>query len=747
MQPEGNVDPNNEDEQLARNLIANRDEPLYEGCRLTVFMAAFLFLTEKREGKIRDGAFDRLCRIIHEVLLPKGNLFPRSLYLMKKVVGCEDIDDYGLHVCVNECMTFPQIPKKDWKTHSHERCECGELRFEKKNRMWVPRKVIGYLRPLHTCIQECFANESYVHLRNRSRMGKNEFYSSTECDRLYTAASTTLSEKKSSFTSDRAFEVAQGEIRKTNPNCEVWDIGADFCQPFNTKAYSMGLVVVRNAALPDEVKSQKQHCKPLAITVGPSEPKNMDLVLKPIADQFEHGWKHGFEVTDGTNYFTYRVLLGGVFGDTPAQSKISRSMGHNAYLPCLHCECRGEYHDKAMRYPTTPKYGFFGENELKQRATNPLIDTGIPCTVGDPASKCSHQDIKEKAMEVENGNAAAQDMGFHGVCVFVKVLPYVDYNGMFVLPWAHAALLGVVKDFINLVVEGSPVATYKMSNENRNKIRVRAFDFTATCDIGRPYKCVVTKRGHYTMEDYLNFLEFWSLHIFSGGVLHEDMAYAWSLLRTSLLYFFRAAKVSGVCTNVTEAWQALFDYAEFMEEMVGLQMCKYNLHLLLCRLKDQESIRGAIHLCNEFWIELMIQFCKSSIRYRASKYPEITLFSDIIIDYFLSIARLSNPDVKTFDDWVPAYRKAARLHNVEGRYQKVGVRLNDMKMKAVMIHPTDLVKNPNRRGRKGKRYVAKKLDTFKFVEYATRSRAARFNFVERGEQDGEEEAEVGEDMD
>jgi hypothetical protein len=132
MQPESNVDPNNEDEQLARNLIANRDEPIFEGSKLTVFMAAFLFLMEKREGKIRDGAFDRLCRIIHEVLLPKGNLFPRSLYLMKKVVGCEDIDDYALHVCVNDCTTFPQIPKKDWKNHSHEQCECGESRFEKK---------------------------------------------------------------------------------------------------------------------------------------------------------------------------------------------------------------------------------------------------------------------------------------------------------------------------------------------------------------------------------------------------------------------------------------------------------------------------------------------------------------------------------------------------------------------------------------------------------------------------------------
>ena len=116
------------------------NQQIYENAKLTVIQAVFLFFLLKQQMRISDTAFNMICRTIHAVLLPAGNLFPPSLYLMKQISGVEDLDTYEFHVCPDcELHIYPQAVRKDWKHHKDEHCPvCSSIgvnspRFTKTN--------------------------------------------------------------------------------------------------------------------------------------------------------------------------------------------------------------------------------------------------------------------------------------------------------------------------------------------------------------------------------------------------------------------------------------------------------------------------------------------------------------------------------------------------------------------------------------------------------------------------------------
>ena len=64
---------------------AHRHDDLYEGAQLTVEQICYLMLSQKQTHRQHDTAFDEQCRLQRDVLLPKPNKMPGSLYLMRKV--------------------------------------------------------------------------------------------------------------------------------------------------------------------------------------------------------------------------------------------------------------------------------------------------------------------------------------------------------------------------------------------------------------------------------------------------------------------------------------------------------------------------------------------------------------------------------------------------------------------------------------------------------------------------------------
>ncbi len=57
-------------------------------------------------------------------------------------------------------------------------------------------------------------------------------------------------------------------------------------------------------------------------------------------------------------------------------------------------------------------------------------------TYVDAIAKLSHDQVT-RDRQVEANEAAPKDSGSHGLCVLVKMLPYQDYNNMYVVPIAQ----------------------------------------------------------------------------------------------------------------------------------------------------------------------------------------------------------------------------------------------------------------------------------------------------------------------
>ena len=72
-------------------------------------------------------------------------------------------------------------------------------------------------------------------------------------------------------------------------------------------------------------------------------------------------------------------------------------------------------------------------------------------------------------------------------------------------------------DMVSQVARGEEHKWWVISPQGRAKLKQLRLEIHVTYDMGRPYKCVVQRRGIYTMEDLLAFVEIFSLFLFRHG--------------------------------------------------------------------------------------------------------------------------------------------------------------------------------------------------------------------------------------
>jgi hypothetical protein len=128
----------------------------------------------------------------------------------------------------------------------------------------------------------------------------------------------------------------------------------------------------------------------------------------------------------------------------------------------------------------------------------------------------------------------------------VRHLDYVDYNNIHRVPVAHAILLGLLKDFWSLLLcktpKGQPRPEYSLPSPCRKAMADRAKSMVLTCDFGRPYRCVVNHRGNWVMEDWVNWLEIYSVYI------TQPFQKVMPLLQVKLCHYF-ANKLGATCSH------------------------------------------------------------------------------------------------------------------------------------------------------------------------------------------------------
>jgi len=102
----------------------------------------------------------------------------------------------------------------------------------------------------------------------------------------------------------------------------------------------------------------------------------------------------------------------------------------------------------------------------------------------------------------------------------------------------------------------------------------------------------------------------------------------------------------------TRAFQNLAKMMESFVQNRGFPcgILSFNLHILVCRLFDQEAARGCIGLENEMWVERLIHVLKEVTRYRCSSEPERVAVNTMLIDSALLNEHLRHPDLKTIQE-------------------------------------------------------------------------------------------------
>ena len=384
---------------------------------------------------------------------------------------------------------------------------------------------------------------------------------------------------------------------------------------------------------------------------------------------FLHSAGEGVLVTEtkldgSTRSFRHKVFISGVYGDTPALKKLQGWLAHNARIGCGWCWLRSVRDGNAQYW-----YGYADAVDAGRLTEQP---TTALC--GDASVRLTCQQQERRALEVVDGNAQPTEVGCHGISPLVGTarlqecnplgLPYVDYNDLWIVPIAHASLLGLVKDFwkalLGPVKKGQPRPWYVLPAAAKDEIVKRGKAVSSTDDFGRPYRCLVNARGSWVMEDWLHWTETFSCLVLAPkGIVHvlhdERLRKMWGLLRNFILHHMRMGDASLDEEGFKAARHAaridLEEYAGLAEGHFGRVLCKYNLHMLVCRLWQQQRKRGHTAFYSEFWVELLVQLVKSSTKYRSTTQPELVIVNHLLLERTLAVLKREH-GLRYFEEYI-----------------------------------------------------------------------------------------------
>lgn len=112
------------------------DEPLWRGlgggpdCKITLRQCLYAKLLHKVQYRLSDKAFEEVCRLFAALYLPEGNIFPPTLYLIKRILDIPSVDEHMWHACPKGCKAWEPLPQRDWENHKDDKCRCGTPRFK-----------------------------------------------------------------------------------------------------------------------------------------------------------------------------------------------------------------------------------------------------------------------------------------------------------------------------------------------------------------------------------------------------------------------------------------------------------------------------------------------------------------------------------------------------------------------------------------------------------------------------------------
>eukprot|EP00884_Botryococcus_braunii_P007856 jgi/Botrbrau1/17071/Bobra.31_2s0002.2 len=622
--------------------------------------AAYTELEAQQRHTLTNKCVDERCKI-EAAHRPKGNLYPPSLDICIGISNGRTLQDVTHHVCPKGCYRYDDIQPGDEDVE--KMCPvCGAPRF--KPGLEEPAAAV-YDLGLGRAIQQMAKDPEWCALRTKGRDAEDDYYQSFEARRLHEAAGVSIDDYSTS----------------------VYEFGHDGYQTFKNSKHSMAIFRLRCLDIPASHRNKLRFCKVIVIVPGPTQPSSIHAFLSGVLKEAQQYANDGLDIiehhmVDGQvrpQQLRHRVLLAGMAGDTPANRKVSLWCGHSAELGCGYCTLRAIFQNGTR---------FFGYDEPVPYGPHYPEEYHGTCFAGDPVCKLNNVDQLHRAelMEgVKGGSVEATvtsengrerllegtDVGCHGMSPLIAALPYLHYNNAFPIPVAHAGPYGVEKRLWKLVWSKDCPVELRISKRARKIIKKRARGIMNTMNFGRPYTRISKNMGTWVMEAWLHWLETWIVYILrpEGGraLLAPALEAMWDNLRRGLVYYLRSClhkDQDDIPTTCQEATAMLREFARLAEVHFGPKLCTYNLHMLICRLQDQELARGKAAFGHEYWIEYCVQKCKRILDGRGILFPEITLVKHLLLEEALTNLKASG-GVASFDESIGTAAQPMMAANVD----------------------------------------------------------------------------------
>ncbi len=127
-----------DDISIEANYLWEACQPLYNGARCTKLASTLLLMNVCTVRGVSNKFMDELLALLHKHLLPKDNLLPPSMYVIKSFTRKVGLDYKHIHACVNGCILF-------WKQYETlEACpKCGATWYKKFCKSLVHKKLCG----------------------------------------------------------------------------------------------------------------------------------------------------------------------------------------------------------------------------------------------------------------------------------------------------------------------------------------------------------------------------------------------------------------------------------------------------------------------------------------------------------------------------------------------------------------------------------------------------------------------------
>ncbi len=303
-------------------LLREARTPLYAGSSSNRLTSILLILVCCTTFGVPNGFVDELLKLLHETILPKDNMFPKTFYEAKCLLMKLGLSYNSIHACRDGCCLF----RKELEDAT-ECPKCHKSRYV-DNSKTIPVKVLRHF-PLIPRLRRMYSCTRLAELMKWHVGGKSK-------DNVMRSV---VDSKAWNHVNNRWPEFAKEER-----NVRL-GLALDGVNPFRNQSLSHSTwpVVMLNYNLPPWLVT-KNFFMMLTLLIPGKESvteKNVDVYLAPLMEELQQLWE-GTDCVDGSqknsdqNTFKLRGMLLWTVNDFPAYGLISGQVtkGHKACPVC-----------------------------------------------------------------------------------------------------------------------------------------------------------------------------------------------------------------------------------------------------------------------------------------------------------------------------------------------------------------------------------------------------------------------------